>query len=169
MPLQVEDSLRDLLGTALVPVLGTDVAAGPAGNVHLGLVTVAALRAFPDEFAGSVFLDGDLAVEAADIAVVRLGVELCVQDAVVDVLHDRDDGGNVVLHVRDFHVGDGAAGAEFLELGFLGQLVEGVDVFGDVDVVRVGDVVLVGDTVDLTEALLQALGKLVVVDSSGVP
>ena len=41
----MQHAVADLLGAALVPVLGADVAAGAAGDVHLGLVGVAALRA----------------------------------------------------------------------------------------------------------------------------
>ena len=39
----MQHAVADLLGAALVPVLGADVAAGAAGDVHLGLVGVAAL------------------------------------------------------------------------------------------------------------------------------
>ena len=68
--LQVQHAVADLLGSALVPVLGADVAARPARDVHLRLVGVAALRAGPDELAVGILLDFDLAVEAADLAVV---------------------------------------------------------------------------------------------------
>ena len=44
-----------LLRSALVPELGADVAAGPARNVHLVLVAVAAVGALPKQLA--VFLD----------------------------------------------------------------------------------------------------------------
>ena len=63
-------AVADFLRPALVPVLGANVAAGASGDVHLRLVGVAALRAVPDEFAVGVFLDLDLAVVAADLAVV---------------------------------------------------------------------------------------------------
>ena len=43
----MEHAVLDLGGAALVPELGADVAAGPAGNVELALVTVAALGALP--------------------------------------------------------------------------------------------------------------------------
>ena len=106
----------DLLGTALVPELGADIAAGAPGHVHLGLVGVAALGALPDQLA--VFLhDLDLAVPAAHLAVVALGVQLGVDDVVIDELHHLQHGGDVVLHVGDLHVADGAAGREVLELG----------------------------------------------------
>ena len=79
--LQVEDSVLDFLCTALVPELGADVAAGTAGDIHLVLIGVAALRAAPDELA-ALLNDVDLAVPAADLAVVRLGVQLGVDDVI---------------------------------------------------------------------------------------
>ena len=136
----------DLLGSALVPVLGTDIAAGTAGDVHLVLVAVAAVGADPDQLA-VVFLQADLAVVAAALAVVGLGVQLGVHDVVVDELHDLQHGVDVLLHVGHFHIGNGAAGGELLELGLEGQLGEGVDLLGHMDMVGVGDIALVGDAV----------------------
>ena len=140
--LQVQDPVTNFLGAALVPELGADVAAGTAGHIHLALVGVAALGASPDQLA--VFLhDLDLAVPAADLAVVALGVQLGVDDVVVDELHHFQNGGDVVLHVGDFHVADGTAGGEVLELGLKFQLGEGVDLLRHVDVVAVGDLSLI--------------------------
>ena len=67
----MQHALFDLLRAALVPELGADVAAGTAGNVHLVLIGVAALRAAPDELA-ALLDDVDLTVPAADLAVVGL-------------------------------------------------------------------------------------------------
>ena len=160
MILQVQDPVANLLGAALVPELGADVAAGTAGHIHLALVGVAALGALPDQLA--VFLgDLDLTVPAADLTVVALGVQLGVDDVVVDELHYFQNGGDIVLHVGDFHVADGAAGGEVLELGLKLQLGEGVDLLRHMDVVAVGDIALVGNALDDAEALLQALGELV--------
>ena len=157
----MEDALLDLLGAALVPELRSDVAAGATGDIELRLVGVAALRALPDELAALVLHDLDLAVEAADLAVVRLRVQLGVHDVVVDVLHDRENRRDVLLHVRHLDVADRAAGRELLELRLDLELLERVDLLGHVDVVGVRDVVLVGDALDDAEALLQALGELV--------
>ena len=156
----MQDPILDLLGTALVPVLGTDIAAGTAGDVHLVLVAVAAVGADPDQLA-VVFLDADLAVVAAALAVVGLGVQLGVHDVVVDELHDFQNGVDVLLHVGHLDVADGAAGGQLLELGLEGQFGEGVDLLGDMDVVGVGDIALVGDAGHHAESVLEALGKLV--------
>ena len=161
MSRNVQHALLDLLRAALVPVLGADVAAGAARDVHLVLVRVAAVRALPDELAVVVLHHLDLAVEAAHLAVVALRVQLGVHDVVVDELHDGDDGGDVVLHVRHLHVGDRASGRELLELRLKGELVERVDRLGHVHVVGVRDVVLVRHALHDAEALLQALREAV--------
>ena len=136
--LQMQDPISDFLGSALVPILGADITAGAAGHVHFALVPVAALGAGPDQLAVGILLDFDFSVIAADLAVVRLGVQLGVHDVVVNELHDLQHGVDVALHVGDFHIADGAAGAEALELGLEGQLGEGIDGLGHVDVVGVG-------------------------------
>ena len=156
----MQDPVTNLLGTALVPELGADVAAGTAGHIHLALVGVAALRASPDQLAAFLH-DLNFTVPAADLAVVTLGVQLGVDDIVIDELHHFQNGGDVVLHIGDFHIADGAAGGEVLELGLEFQLGEGVDLLRHMDVVAVGDIALVGDAGDDAEALLQALGELV--------
>ena len=70
--LQMQDPVLDFLGSSLVPVLGADVAAGASGDVHLGLVGVAAVGADPDQLVVLVLPDLDLAVVAAALAVVAL-------------------------------------------------------------------------------------------------
>ena len=121
--LQVEDSVLDFLCTALVPELGADVAAGSSCDAHLVLVAVAAVRAFPDEFAGFIFDDADFSVIAACHAVVALRVQFCVHDVFIDVLHDGQDCRDVRLHIRYFDVGNSAARGESLEVGFEFQLM----------------------------------------------
>ena len=156
----MQDPVPDLLRPALIPELGADIAAGPAGDVHLVLIRVAALGALPDELA-VVLYDLDLTIPAADLTVVALGVQLGVDDVVVDKLHDLQHGGDVVLHIRNFHIADGAAGGEVLELGLEFQLVKGVDLLRDVDMVAVGDVALVSDALNDAEPALEALSELV--------
>ena len=151
----------DFLGTALIPELGADVAAGSSGDAHFVLIAIAAVRAFPDELAIFVFDDLDFSIIAADHAVVALGIQLCVHDIFIDVLHDGENGRDIRLHVRDFDVGDRAARGELLEIGFKFQLVEGINLLGDVDMVAVGDVVFIRDTFDEAEALLEAFGEFV--------
>ena len=76
----------DFLSAALIPVLRADVAAGSAGDIHCGLVFVAAVGALPDQFVVAVGDDLDFASVTAFLATVALGVELGVHDVLVDVL-----------------------------------------------------------------------------------
>ena len=153
-------SVFDFLGAALVPILGTDVTAGTAGNVHFALIGIAALGADPNQLA-VVFLHFDLTIEAAFLTVVALGVQLSVHNIVVDELHDLQHSVNILLHIGNFHIADSAAGGELLEFGLEAQLGEGIDLFGNVYMIGVGNVTLIGDTGNHTEALLQALGEFV--------
>ena len=157
----MQHALADLLGAALVPELGADVTAGAAGNAHTGLIAVAADRALPDQLAGIVLDDHDLAVITAALAVVALGVELGVHDVLIDVFHHSQNSGNVVLHVGNLDIADGAAGGELLEIGLEFEFVEGIDFLSHMYMVAVGDIIFVCNTLDDAETLLQALGKLV--------
>ena len=62
--LEMQHAVADLLGSTLVPELGTDVTARATGDIHLLLVTIAAIGALPHQLA--VILDNlDLTVVAA--------------------------------------------------------------------------------------------------------
>ena len=154
-------SVLDLFGAALVPELGSDISAGAAGNGHLALIGIAAVRADPDQFAVRIFLDGDLAVITAGLAVIALGVELGVHDIVVDKLHDGKHRRDIALHIRHLHVADGAARGKSLELRLKGQLGKSVDLLRHMDMVAVRDIILVGHTRDDPETALQALREAV--------
>lgn len=157
----MQDAVLDFLCTALIPELGADISTGSTGNMHLALVAVAAIGAFPNEFAGFVFYDFDFAGITAILAKVALGVELRVDDRVVDMLHDRKNRRDVILHVRDLNITHGSTWRKLLELSFLGQFIEGVDLFPDVDVIGIGNVIMVGNSGDDAKALLKALGEFV--------
>ena len=118
----MQHALFNFLGSALVPVLGSDIAAGSAGYVHGGLVGVAALRAFPDELSVVVFYNLDFAGVAALLAAVRFCVELGVHDVFVDVLQNCHNSRNVVFHVWNFNIAYGSAWTQLLELAFKGEL-----------------------------------------------
>ena len=107
------------------------------------------------------FLYLDLAVVTAALAVIGLGVQLGVHDVVVDEAHDLEHGLQVLLHVGHLHIADGAAGGEGLELGFKGQLLKGVDLFRDMDMIGIRNISLVRNARDHAEPLLQALGEFI--------
>ena len=105
----MKHSVLDLLGTALVPVLGSDVSAGSSGNGHLALITVSTVRALPNKLAHIVLDDLDLAVITAAFAIIRLGVKLSIHDVVIDELDKTEYCRNVVLHVRNLYVRDSSS------------------------------------------------------------
>ena len=133
----MQNSILDFLGSSLVPVLSTDITAGSSRNVHLGLITVLAVGAFPNELAVFILLDEYLAVVSANLAEVTLGIKLSVHNVVVDKLHNTENSVDVVLHIGNLYVRDCAAGRKLLELAFkfkLGDLkvpdlglIKGVD------------------------------------------
>ena len=156
----MQHAILDLLRASLVPELSADITAGAAGNVQLVLIAVAALGALPHQLA-VILHDLDLAIVAAHLTVVGLGVQLGVHDVVVDELQHAYDGFQIVLHIGHFHIADGTARGQTLEVGLKLQLGKSVDGLGNMDVVAVGDIVLVRDALHDAKALLQALGKLV--------
>ena len=79
----MQHSVFDFLRPALIPELGSDIAAGTSCYEQLILVAVATVRAFPDQLAGIVSDDLDLAVIAAHLAVVALRIKLCIYDIIV--------------------------------------------------------------------------------------
>ena len=108
-----------------------------------------------------ILLDLNLAIVAAYLAVVGLGIQLGVHDVFIDELHHFQNGIDVVLHIGHFYIADGSAGGQLLELRLEAQLGKGIDVLGHMDMVGVCNVALVRNAGDHAETLLQALGELI--------
>ena len=157
----MKNSVLNLLRSALVPVLRTDVAASTTGNVHLRLVTVFTMRTLPNEFAFFVLLYKNFPVVTADLAIVALGVKLGIHDVVVNKLHERKHRRDIVLHVGYFYVGNCAARGKLLEFALKFELGKGVDFFRNVYVVAVGDIALIRYPFDDAETLLQTFRELI--------
>lgn len=157
----MKNAFLDFLRSSLIPELGSDVATGSAGHVHFVLVGVAAMRAFPDKLMVFIFFDLDFTFKSAYLAVIGLCIQLRIHDVVIDMLKQGHDSRKVVLHIRNFYVGDGSSRREFLELSFHGQLGESVDWLGYMDMVRVGDVVAVSNVFNDSETILQLFGELI--------
>ena len=122
----MQHSITDLLRPSLVPELAANVAAGAPGYIHFRLIHIAALRALPQELA--VFFDNlNFTVPAALLAVVALGIQLGIDDVVVDKLDDAQHGRQIVLHIGNLDIADGSAWGQGLELGFKPQLLKSVD------------------------------------------
>ncbi len=138
----------DFFRAAFVPEIFAQVPAGAADDGQEITVFVVAIRAFPFV----VVIADDFAVEAADVAVVGFRIEFAVADVVVDETDHREDGFDIVCHIRDFDVGNAAAGRDFLELRLEAEFIEDVDRLTDIHVVAIRVVAFVGHVGDVAEA-----------------
>ena len=86
----MKHALANLLRAALIPELRTNVAAGSAGNIHLVLVAISAVRAFPNELS-AIFDNLNFAVIAADLTVIALCVQFGIHDIVIYKPHDLEN------------------------------------------------------------------------------
>ena len=103
----MQHALLNLLGTSLIPELSSDISAGTTRNAHLILIPIAAIRAFPDQLAASLFFhDLNLSVITTALTVIALGVQLRVHDIIIDVFHDRQYRLDIVLHIRNLNITD---------------------------------------------------------------
>ena len=71
---QMQYSILNLLGSALVPELGADIAAGSSGNRQLILILISAVGATPLELSVTVLHNLNLSVITAGTAIVGLAV-----------------------------------------------------------------------------------------------
>ena len=124
------------------------------------LVAISAVWAFPNELS-AIFDNLNFAVIAADLAIIRLGIQLCVHDIFIDELNNADNRRNVLRHVWRLNVADGTTGRKSLKLRLKTQLGEGVDGFAHIDVVGIRNVVMVGNLRHNAELGLECLSKFV--------
>ena len=99
----------DFLGASLIPELGANITAGPSGHVHFILISVFAFGTFPDKLFILILHNTDFTVITAHLAEIAFGIQLCIHDMVINVLHHGQNRFNVILHVGNFHVTDGAS------------------------------------------------------------
>ena len=92
----MKHSCFDLPGLAHIPEVLSKITAGSSGYVHLVVILVATLWTFPLAFV----VDDDLTVVSAYMAVIRLCVELCLLDVVVDISDNLSQSIQIVAHVR---------------------------------------------------------------------
>ena len=147
-------SILDFLRSALSPVLCADVAAGASCDVHLRLIAIVAMRAFPNQLTRFVRNNLNFTVKAAFLTIVALGIEFRIHDIIIDKFHNGKHRRDIVLHVGNFHVADCTAGRKLLEFTFKLQLRKGVDFFRNVYVIAVRNVALIRNAGDDTETLL---------------
>ena len=104
----MKNSCINFLSLTDIPEIFTKISTCTSCNIHLRVILIAALRTFPLK----IIVDLDLAVIAAHLAVVALGVELGILDVVIDKADHLFQRLQIVAHVGDLHIGDGAAGGD---------------------------------------------------------
>lgn len=72
--LQMKHTLFNLLRSALIPELRSDIPACPSCHIHFILIGTAAVWTLPDQFAMTVVNNANLSVIAAFLAVIALGI-----------------------------------------------------------------------------------------------
>lgn len=75
----------NFLSSALIPELSSDISTGSSCNIHLILITVAAVRTLPHKLA-VIVNDLDFSVITANLTVVALCVKLCIHNVIVNEL-----------------------------------------------------------------------------------
>ena len=150
----------DFLRSALIPELRSDITARSARHVHLGLVAVVAVRALPKKLP-VLFRDQDLPIVSAYLTEIALRVKFGVHNIVINILYYRQYGGNIILHIGNFHIRNCAARRKLLELALEFQLRKRVDLFRYMHVVAVCDIIFIGYTGNDTESALQTLRKFI--------
>ena len=111
----MQNTLFYFLRSALIPKLRADISAGAACNIHFCLIGVAAVGAAPNQFAVGILLNLNFAVKAAFLAEIAFGVQFGIHYVVINELHNRKHGFNVILHIGYFNVRNRTAGRKRLE------------------------------------------------------
>ena len=154
-PLQMKDAGLDFLRFPDVPEVFAQIATGPAHNIHLTLVLIMTLGAFPFQ----VVIDLDFSVKSADLAVVGLCVKFGILDIVVNKANKVFHSCRILLHIRNLDIGDAASCRNGLELIFELEFAESIDMFTDINMIGIGIVSFVRNILDSAEAFLVDAGK----------
>ena len=144
----MQHSRLDFLRFAEVPEIFSQITAGAARNVHLGVVLVMTDGALPL----IVVVDYDFSVVAAYVAVVRLCVEFGVKYVVVNELDYVFKRFEIVAHIGNFDIAYHTAGGYRLKLTFKSEFGESVYFFPHVHMVGIGVIAFVGDVLYFAEA-----------------
>ena len=91
----MQHSCLNFLCLTDIPEILTKITTGSSCYIHLRMVFIAALRAFPF----IIIINDNLTVKATYMTVVRLGVELSILYVVVYISYDLCQSIQVVAHV----------------------------------------------------------------------
>ena len=95
----------DLLCFAYIPEIFAQIAAGTARYIHFCMILIVAIGTFPF----ILIVNDNLAVKPAHMAIITFGIEFRILDVIIDKLHQFLKRIEIITHIGNFHIGDGAA------------------------------------------------------------
>ena len=99
-----------LLRPALIPEQCADISAGSAGNVHLILIPVFAVRTFPDKLSVIILYYLYLTAVSAALTVIALCIKLRIHYIIINITYYLHYSRNVLLHIRHLNIGNCSSG-----------------------------------------------------------
>ena len=107
--LQMKHSLLNLLSSSLIPELCSDISASSSCDIHLILITVSAVRAFPYKLSVIISYNLNLTCVSTFLTVITLSIKLCIHNILIYILHNLKYCRNVILHIRNFNITDSSS------------------------------------------------------------
>src|SRR5574344_1692085 len=120
-------------GFAYIPKILTQITASTSGNIHLGLVFVVALRAFPLH----ILVNSNLTIETADLTIVALGVKFRILDIIIDIVDDIFYSFRIMAHIGYLYIGDAATGRNLLELAFKSKFMKSINFLTHINMIGI--------------------------------
>ena len=156
------DTVVNVAKTSLINIVcTTKVSTNSSNDNHFVFVSITTIWAFPNKLTVSVINSFDFSFISTNITMIALCIELCVHNVFVDALHNSKYTRNILLHVRNFYVADCSTWTKFLKLRFKLKLVERIDFFTNVYVIRVRNVIVVCYIWDDPKCFLKRFCKFV--------
>ena len=104
--LQMKHSLFNLLSSSLIPELCPNISTSTSCNIHLILITVSAVRAFPYKLSVIISYNLNLSCVATFLTVITLSIKLRIHNIIINVLHNLKYCRNIILHIRNLNIAD---------------------------------------------------------------
>ena len=92
----MKDSILDFLCTSLIPELCSNISTSTSCNIHLILITVSAVRAFPYKLSVIISYNLNLACVAAFLTIITLRIQFRIHDIIINKTDYLKNRRNVV-------------------------------------------------------------------------
>ena len=157
----MKHSFLDFLCTSLIPELCAYISACSSRNIHLILISVAAVWTLPDKLAVLICHNLYLPCISAFLTIITLCVKLCIHYVFINVLHNRKHSRNIICHIRNLNIAYGSTRRKLLELGFKLKLIKCIYIFCHMNMITVCNIILICNTLYLSKTFLQTLYELI--------